>query len=164
MRPAASSSAAFDDLVGEYRRPLLLYARRLVGDDDAEDIVQAVLERAWRALERGEVPAHPRAWLYLITRRLAINAWAARDRRPARQDLYRAIDNRVDVEREVEDRDEARRLLQAVAALPRRQREELELELAGRTATKSGGDRMSLYRGRQAVRRSVRGAPHAGVA
>ena len=55
-------------------------------------------------------------------------------------------------------------MLQAIAALPRRQREELEAELAGRQSSTTGGDRMSVYRGRLAVRRSVRPAPTLGGA
>lgn len=163
MAPALTAGT-FDLVVAQYRLELIGYARRLVGPDDAEDLVQAALERTWRALQRGQAIDHAPAWLYLVTRRLALNVWQARQRRPT-TGLWRELAARDDVELEVENRDEARRMLQAIALLPPRQREELELELAGgASGSLSGGDRMGRYRGRQAVRDSVRPSPTMGGA
>src|SRR5262249_26450519 len=57
------------------RRPLLDYARRLIGDPHrAEDIVQETLLRAWLSAPRLWVdrPAAVRAWLFRVARNLAI--------------------------------------------------------------------------------------------
>jgi RNA polymerase sigma-70 factor, ECF subfamily len=47
-------------------------ARRVAGPDDAADIAQEALIRAWRSLRGGAVPDHPVAWLRTIVRREAI--------------------------------------------------------------------------------------------
>jgi RNA polymerase sigma-70 factor (ECF subfamily) len=47
-------------------------ARRIAPRDDAADIAQEALIRAWRSLRDGTVPEHPVAWLRTIVRREAI--------------------------------------------------------------------------------------------
>jgi RNA polymerase sigma-70 factor, ECF subfamily len=61
----------FDDLVRQYRRELHVHCYRMLGSfDEAEDHVQEVFLRAWRAWERFEGRSTPRTWLY----RIATNA------------------------------------------------------------------------------------------
>jgi len=72
----------FDDLVRRYRRELHVHCYRMLGSfDEAEDHVQEVLLRAWRARERFEGRSSPRTWLY----RLATNACLDTLRRDARR-------------------------------------------------------------------------------
>lgn len=47
-------------------------ARRVADPDDAADIAQEAMIRAWRSLRRGTAPDHPTAWLRMIVRREAI--------------------------------------------------------------------------------------------
>jgi RNA polymerase sigma-70 factor (ECF subfamily) len=47
-------------------------ARRVAPPDDAPDIAQEALIRAWRSLRRGVTPEHPGAWLRTIVRREAL--------------------------------------------------------------------------------------------
>jgi RNA polymerase sigma-70 factor, ECF subfamily len=72
----------FDDLVRRYRRELHVHCYRMLGSfDEAEDHVQEVLLRAWRARERFEGRSSRRTWLY----RLATNACLDTLRRDARR-------------------------------------------------------------------------------
>jgi len=72
----------FDDLVRRYRRELHVHCYRMLGSfDEAEDHVQEVLLRAWRAQDRFEGRSSPRTWLY----RLATNACLDTLRRDARR-------------------------------------------------------------------------------
>ena len=68
----------------DYAGPLLDYVQRLLGGDrfQAEDIVQETLLRAWRhadVLERDSA----RAWLFTVARRLVVDGYRRRRRRPA---------------------------------------------------------------------------------
>ncbi|HZR48299.1 MAG TPA: RNA polymerase subunit sigma-70 [Streptosporangiaceae bacterium] len=72
----------FDDLVRRYRRELHVYCYRMLGSfDEAEDHVQEVLLRAWRARDQFEGRSSPRTWLY----RVATNACLDTLRRDARR-------------------------------------------------------------------------------
>jgi len=54
--------------------PICRYLARLTGDPHrAEDLAQETFVRAYLALERGAQWANPRAWLYRVASRLAIN-------------------------------------------------------------------------------------------
>jgi RNA polymerase sigma-70 factor (ECF subfamily) len=72
----------FDDLVRRYRRELHVYCYRMLGSfDEAEDHVQEVLLRAWRAREGFQGQSSVRTWLY----RVAANACLDTLRRDARR-------------------------------------------------------------------------------
>ena len=74
----------FDDLVRRYRRELHLYCYRMLGSfDEAEDHVQEVFLRAWRARARFQGQASPRTWLY----RVAANACLDTLRRDVRRSV-----------------------------------------------------------------------------
>jgi RNA polymerase sigma-70 factor (ECF subfamily) len=77
-----------EDLSGalftEHGEALLAYVQRLVRGDRqlAEDIVQETLLRAWKNADR--VPARSRRpWLFVTARHLVIDAYRARQSRPA---------------------------------------------------------------------------------
>lgn len=53
-------------------RLCLREARRVAGPDDAADVAQEALIRAWRSLRGGAVPEHTGAWLRTIVRREAM--------------------------------------------------------------------------------------------
>src|SRR5438046_9937515 len=72
---------AFGSLIEPHRRELLVHCYRLLGSlQDAEDVVQETLLRAWRRIDSFEGRASFRAWLYKI----ATNAcFDALDKRPS---------------------------------------------------------------------------------
>src|SRR5256885_9559166 len=76
---------AFQRLVEPYRHALQVHCYRMLGStQDAEDLVQETLLRAWRALDRFEPRAQFQTWLY----RIATHAFLAQlQRRPRPPEL-----------------------------------------------------------------------------
>jgi RNA polymerase sigma-70 factor (ECF subfamily) len=73
---------AFGDLTETYRRALLAYCYRLLGSsEDAEDLVQDVLLRAWLKLDTFEPRGSFRSWLYKIATHACLNVLARSPRR-----------------------------------------------------------------------------------
>jgi RNA polymerase sigma-70 factor (ECF subfamily) len=70
----------FWTLVEAHGDELLAHARRLAGDDHAEDVVQDALLRALRAYPRLRHAQHLRAWLYRVTTTAAIDSHRRRRR------------------------------------------------------------------------------------
>ena len=106
------------------------FALRLSNDPHAaDDLTQETFLRAWRRRDRLRDPAKARVWLFRIT----ANIWRDRLRR-GRSPVARAgplVDIQVEhtppPDRVVADRDELSWALDALAALPPRQREVLYL-------------------------------------
>lgn len=91
---ATADEEAIDELWQAHGPSLLRFALKLtLGDRQrAEDIVQETLLRAWRHPEvvgSGRTPV--RAWLFTVTRHIAIDMWRARSRSEAAEEV---IDDR----------------------------------------------------------------------
>ncbi|MGH3061289.1 MAG: sigma-70 family RNA polymerase sigma factor [Gaiellaceae bacterium] len=79
----AGDEAAFASLVERYRRELHVHCYRMVGSfEDAEDLVQETLLRAWRKRASFEGRSTFRAWLYRIATNACLDALAHDLRRP----------------------------------------------------------------------------------
>jgi RNA polymerase sigma-70 factor (ECF subfamily) len=76
----ASPLPPFWSLVDAHGDELLVHARRLAGDANAEDVLQDALLRAMRAYPRLRHGEHLRAWLYRVTTTTAIDFRRARRR------------------------------------------------------------------------------------
>jgi len=73
---------AFTALVEPHRKPLLVHCYRLSGSlDDAEDIVQETLLRAWGKLGSFDERGSFRNWLYVIATRLWLDEFRKRKKR-----------------------------------------------------------------------------------
>jgi RNA polymerase sigma-70 factor (ECF subfamily) len=78
----AGDQREFSGLTEPYRRELQLHCYRILGSlQDAEDMVQETLLRAWRRLDTYEGRASLRAWLYKIATNACFDALHKRPRR-----------------------------------------------------------------------------------
>jgi RNA polymerase sigma-70 factor, ECF subfamily len=103
------SSTDYDSLVRSVRPQLVRYAGRLVGETDAEDVVQLVLAKAASALATFRGEASPRTWLF----RIATNS--AHDWNRARRGIVKETLESVSAEQDgalgVDDASQERRLV-----------------------------------------------------
>ena len=84
----AGDEAAFTALVERYRPQLRVHCYRLLGSfDDAEDLTQETLLRAWRGRAAFEGRSLVRTWLYRIATNACLNALARAPRRVLPQDV-----------------------------------------------------------------------------
>ena len=78
----AGDEVAFNDLADRHRGELLLHCYRMLGSfQDAEDMLQETLLRAWRGLASFEGRSAVRSWLYKIATNVCLDALASRRRR-----------------------------------------------------------------------------------
>jgi RNA polymerase sigma-70 factor, ECF subfamily len=77
-----AETRALEALFERHRRELLVHCYRMLGSyAEAEDLLQETFERAWRAIDRLEADASPRAWLYRIATNACLDALRRRGRR-----------------------------------------------------------------------------------
>jgi RNA polymerase sigma-70 factor (ECF subfamily) len=80
---------SFEQLVEPYRRELLVHSYRFLGSfEDAEDVLQETLLRAWRRLDSFEGRSTFRAWLYKIATNASLDAIDSRKKRAMSTALY----------------------------------------------------------------------------
>jgi RNA polymerase sigma-70 factor, ECF subfamily len=85
----AGDERAFGRLVEPYRHALEVHCYRMLGSaQDAEDLAQETLLRAWRALERFEPRAQFQTWLYRIATNACLDELERRPRRPQPVDPF----------------------------------------------------------------------------
>lgn len=86
-RVRAGEDGAFDALMERYKRPVLNFVFRMIGDTaEAEDVAQEVFVRAYRAmLNPGfrRTTAEFSTWLFQVARNAAVDCLRRRGRRPA---------------------------------------------------------------------------------
>ncbi len=129
----AGNDEAFGALHERYRPRLLAYTRQMLGGSrpDAEDVLQDVFLRAAGTLRADDRPVAVRAWLYRVAHNRCIDQ--LRRPAPAEADIFDV--NRVPVVDPIDAaqrREDLRRLVADVQALPDQQRSALLMrELEG---------------------------------
>lgn len=134
---AKGEATALTKLYERYSAPLFSYALRLLGSTgDAEEVLQDAFVRIWRSAPSYDPnKSRPFTWAVTITRRLCIDRLRRRVSLNAAPLLADdALDettavSEYDVRGDVEQRDDAARLRHALAAMPKAQREALELAM-----------------------------------
>jgi RNA polymerase sigma-70 factor (ECF subfamily) len=87
-----SDEAAFTALVEPYRARLQVHCYRMLGSvDDAEDLVQETLLRAWRSRASFEGRSQLSTWLFRIATNACLNALERAPRRVLPQDVARPV-------------------------------------------------------------------------
>src|SRR3954447_8609313 len=167
---AAGSEAAFEAIVGRYRRPLMAYLRGVLAEERADDALQQTFVKAHTAILREDQVRNLRAWLYRIAHNTAANL--IRDTRRPDEPLHEHVAG-VDLPDEIADRRQTfSDLVSAVQALPLRQRDAIVLrELEGRSyeeiadelGVTHGAVRALLNRARNTIRSTVPTVPPAGL-
>ena len=149
---------AFEEIVRRYRSPLVAFATAIVSHSRAEDVVQASLEKAHRALlaDSREVALKP--WLFTIVRNGALNTIRAE---PRAEELVAATSTVPGPSELAEQREDLDRLVEAIIALPAAQRDALvkrELEgeghgeIAAQLGTSATAVRGLIFRARTSLR------------
>jgi RNA polymerase sigma-70 factor, ECF subfamily len=156
---------AFGELVREMERPLLYFAQKLVNDEDkALDVLQEVWLKAFQTIRRLEDPRLVRAWLYRLTRGLAIDC--------VRKDVAEERRERVHAEERLSpdaepsfDGEDAAALHRALDALDVRHREVLVLhfledmaiaEIAAVLGSPEGTVKSRIHYAKRALKEALR--------
>jgi RNA polymerase sigma factor (sigma-70 family) len=155
----AGHSAAFEAIVQRYRRPLLTYCSRVLPAARAEDAVQQTFLSAYQAMTRDDAELKLRPWLYRIARNTSLNL--LRQNGWTHDQLSENFDGVERPDQVFERREQLRSAVDAVNALPERQRDALvqrELEgkrydeIAAALGVNDGAVRQLLHRARATLR------------
>jgi RNA polymerase sigma-70 factor, ECF subfamily len=85
----AGDQEAFAQLIDPYRRQLLVHCYRILGSfEDAEDMLQETLVKAWKHLASFEERSSVRAWLYKVATNTSLDALDSRRVRGLPKELY----------------------------------------------------------------------------
>ncbi len=135
LRLKAGDEAAFNYLVGKYRRPIVSFMHRMTHNPGAaEELAQEVFLRVYRSRDTYQATAKFSTWLYRIATNLAVNY--ARDSRHERAEQSVSLeepdpetglvpdlpDSTPNVEQNILERERLAAIRKHVEALPERQR------------------------------------------
>ena len=165
------TEAQYIEFFSEHRDTLYRLALNICGDSaEAEDIVQDLFERVWRARDKVFDSAYPRAYICRMAHNLAIDRERMRIRRKTLTINEEIALHSNDTLTELTD---IKSITQrAIAALPEKQRLAIHLrdiegyeieEIAEVTGCDCNSVRMNLSRARKSVREQIINALNYGV-
>jgi RNA polymerase sigma-70 factor, ECF subfamily len=129
-------AAAFEQLLRQYERLVLVTALRLLGNiDDAQDASQEVFLRLYRNLKKVEVTSNFSGWLYRVTVNVCCDL---RKRRPLDplNDADGVVTQEADPQRQTIEAERHRVLTMSLRMLPEKERAALVLrDLEGLTTS-----------------------------
>ncbi len=160
--PPGDPSPAID-AAWMHRDDLIAYARRLLGaqGEVAEDVVQEAFLRLHERVASGQGVREARPWLFRVTRNLALDERRRSRRGEAARTSLEVVAPRPPGPHEVlQGREDARRALEGLDALPPRERRTVILDQAGlappaiarRMQTTTNAVHQSLFRARRRMR------------
>jgi len=168
QRVRGGNSSAFEELARRVRDRVRRWARRVVDEDDAEDVAQIVLVRMHERLAEFEGRSRFGSWLYRMTRNVALERRRLETRRSAllARELASADEIAQEpIEGEAADSARVRGLVATYFdALSPRQREVFELvelrgvptsEVAGQLGIEASTVRVLLLRARRTIRARI---------
>jgi RNA polymerase sigma-70 factor (ECF subfamily) len=126
-RVVAGEQAAARQVVGQHLPSITRFAFRMLGDaTDAQDVAQESFLRLWRAAERWEPRAKLSTWLHRVAHNLCVDR--LRTRREVPLDAApEGSDPEEEPARQLERHQMVRSVVEALDALPERQRAALAL-------------------------------------
>lgn len=169
---------AFAAIFEGMRPDVFRVACRLVGEEEAKDVVMEAFLKAWQAIPRFSGRSSLRTWLYRITYNCSIDFLRARRHRS--EESLSAADGRDGTMREVEDEtgrrpceilaetELAEKVTSALSLLPHEHRVTLELrysdglsymEIASATGVSIGTVMSRLFNGKRKLRRILEAGP-----
>jgi RNA polymerase sigma-70 factor, ECF subfamily len=155
---------AFDELMGRYKRPLVNFCYRLLGNaDDADDVAQEVFVRVYQRIVSYRPSGKFTTWLFALAHNASIDRLRYRQRHPT--ESLDAAPEPATVSRETETREIGDQIAAAVAELPEDQRTAVVLaeyhgmsyaEIAGIMQCSEKSVESRLYRAKQTLRLRLR--------
>jgi len=157
---ANPSDADFEELLARYRRPVLNFVYRLLGDaTESEDVAQEVFIRAYQHWNEFDPRRKVSTWLFALARNAAIDRLRYRQRHPV--EPLDSVPEPATVSREVETRELGDQIAAAIQSLPEDQRTAIVLaeyhglshaEIAEVMHGSEKSVESRLYRARQSLR------------
>ncbi|MCC6551264.1 MAG: RNA polymerase sigma factor [Ignavibacteriaceae bacterium] len=118
---------SFNLIVHRYRERIYWHARRMTGDHfDADDVVQEVLIVLYKKLKDFRFESGLYTWIYRITATRSINLIKRKNLRrflPISQDVRSLSDTNNDIVKDIENKEQLKRLDMVLQKLPVKQRE-----------------------------------------
>lgn len=165
------TEAQYIEFFSEHRDTLYRLALNICGDSvEAEDIVQDVFERVWRARDKVLSSTYPKAYICRIAHNLAIDRERIKKRRQTFSVNDEITTNDITISAELSDI--ASITQQAIASLPEKQRLAIHLrdvegyeieEIAEVLETDETNVRMNLSRARKSIRETITKVLNYGV-
>ncbi len=125
FRQPATKEKAFESLVKQYQERLYWHVRRMLGEhEDANDVLQNVFIRVWKALENFREDAQLFTWLYRIATNECLSFIEQRKRKASisLDTIESGLTNTIRADKDFDPNKLEWKLQLAIAQLPEKQR------------------------------------------